>query len=311
MGDAGFGTYRVPVNWAAVQRTKDGAYDWGQSDAASTTSAKHQMRPALVVYGTPDSSTSRPRRGSTGRPSKAGPEGVAEVHQGARRPLQPERRLLRQHPRDRSPPGQDLDHVERAEHEEQLAPEGRPARVRASSSRRRPGDLQGGPECQDRARRDVRVPARPEVDEGREVPEEALQGHAASPSISTRSTPTYGSGVRDVKKQIGELRSVASKAGDGNVGLIVGELGWASSGPSRSESVVGKKGQAKRLKDGLELLARKRNAWNVGSVFVYAWKDFPGGQLACLWCPHAGLVKKHGKAKPALHAVKKVIRKKG
>ena len=44
---------------------------------------------------------------------------------------------------------------------------------------------------------------------------------------------------------------------------------------------------------------------------MYAWKDFAGGQLACLWCPHAGLVKKHGKAKPALHAVKKVIRKKG
>ena len=88
----------------------------------------------------------------------------------------------------------------------------------------------------------------------------------------------YGSGVGDVKSQINDLRSAAKKAGDGNVGLYVGELGWASSGPSSSESVVGEKGQADRLKGGLNLLVKKQNAWNVGGVFVYAWKDFPAGQ---------------------------------
>ena len=110
----------------------------------------------------------------------------------------------------------------------------------------------------------------------------------------------YVRDVGEVKREIGNLRSTAKKAGDGNVGIYVGELGWASSGPSKSDLVVGKKGQAKRLRDGLKLLARKRNAWNVGGVFVYTWRDFPAGSLACQWCPGAGLVTKSGKPKPAL-----------
>jgi hypothetical protein len=119
----------------------------------------------------------------------------------------------------------------------------------------------------------------------------------------------YGAGVSDVKKQVKQLRSVARKAGDGNVGLVVGELGWASKGPKRSESVVGKKGQANRIRDGLRLLAKKRNRWNVLGVYVYSWRDFPSGQLACNWCPWSGLVTKKSKPKPALRAVEKVIRK--
>ena len=54
MGDAGFGTNRVPVNWAAVQTPRGTAPTTGASPiAASTTRLKNGMRPALVVYGTP------------------------------------------------------------------------------------------------------------------------------------------------------------------------------------------------------------------------------------------------------------------
>ena len=54
----------------------------------------------------------------------------------------------------------------------------------------------------------------------------------------------YGSGVSTVKTQIKEARKAAKRAGDGNVGILVGELGWASSGPKSAEEVVGSKGQA-------------------------------------------------------------------
>ena len=127
-------------------------------------------------------------------------------------------------------------------------------------------------------------------------------------SFDALNSHPYGPDVGAVKKQIGELRGVAKRNGDGNVDLYVGELGWASSGPKKSESVVGRKGQAKRLEDGLKLLAKKRNAWNVVGVAVYTWKDFPAGQLACQWCPGAGLLEENGDPKPALKAVKRVIK---
>ena len=53
MGKAGFGSYRVPVNWAAIQKTKDGDYDFSQSDYGVYYAAKHHMRPVPVVYGVP------------------------------------------------------------------------------------------------------------------------------------------------------------------------------------------------------------------------------------------------------------------
>ncbi len=119
-------------------------------------------------------------------------------------------------------------------------------------------------------------PARPEVDEGREVPEEALQGQGHRQALRRRSTPIPTAPASATSRsRSSELRSVARKAGDGNVGVVVGELGWASSGPKRSESVVGKKGQANRLRDGLQLLIKKRNGWNVVGVYVYSWRDYP------------------------------------
>ena len=143
---------------------------------ASINAAKRGMRPALVVYGTPNFVHKSTRKGLYGPKSKARPEGLAEVLGGARAALQPERRLLRRGARDRQPAGQELDRLERAELEEQLGAEARSPCLRKAREGVRRGDLEGRPEGADRARRHVRVPARLEVDEGDQVPEEALQG---------------------------------------------------------------------------------------------------------------------------------------
>ena len=76
-------------------------------------------------------------------------------------------------------------------------------------------------------------------------------------------------------------------------------------------TVVGKKGQAKRLQSSLRLFAMKRRKWNIGGAFVYTWRDFAADQIACNWCPWAGLTNRKGKPKPALGAVKKILRKQG
>ena len=119
----------------------------------------------------------------------------------------------------------------------------------------------------------------------------------------------YGhGGLPDVKKQITDLRAVAKQAGDRKVGTYIGEIGWASSGPKRSDLVVGKKGQARILKKTFQLLIKKRKAWKVDGVLIYAWRDFPSGEIGCDWCPGAGLVTQNRKPKPALRAIQQLIR---
>jgi len=71
MGKSGFGTYRVPVNWSAVQKTRKGGYEWAQPDYGVYNAAKHGMRPTLVVFGTPRFVHRRSDKGLHGPESKA------------------------------------------------------------------------------------------------------------------------------------------------------------------------------------------------------------------------------------------------
>jgi len=118
----------------------------------------------------------------------------------------------------------------------------------------------------------------------------------------------YGAGVGTVRTQIKQTRSAAKAAGDRNAGILVGEIGWASTGPEEAEEVVGAQGQASRLRQGLRLIVNKRRAWNIKGAIVYVWRDFLPEFTPCPWCPTAGLVRMDGTNKPALNAVRRVIR---
>jgi hypothetical protein len=311
MGKAGFGTYRVPVNWAAIQKTKSGGYSWAQSDYGVYNAAKHHMRPALVIFGTPRFVHKKSSKGLHPPKSKSD--------------LREWRDFTRALAARYSPNGDYFDNTPAIDHlpvktwilwneqnnKSNWLPKADP---RQYAKLVKSGD-QGISRVDPKARIVLGgmygFPRDPKSMKAAKFLKRFYKTRGIAKHFDAINSHPYGSGVGDVKKQVNDLRSVARHAGDRNVRLDIGELGWASAGPSKSESVVGKKGQANRLRRSLELLARKRKAWNVGSVFVYTWKDFQAGQLACLWCPHAGLVTKHGKAKPALRAVKKVIRKKG
>ena len=95
----------------------------------------------------------------------------------------------------------------------------------------------------------------------------------------------------------------------GNVGIIVGEIGWASNGPSSAEEVVGAKGQAEPAQEGPEHARQQaQGVEHRGNAFVYVWRDFPAGVHGVPWCPKAGLLKENGSSKPGLRAVRGVIR---
>jgi hypothetical protein len=309
MGDAGFGTSRVPVNWAQIQKQRGGPYDWHSSDVGVLNSAKQGMRPALVVYGTP-----RFVHKDTGK-GLYGPEGKAD--------LKAWRKFSEALARRYSPNGDFFDAVpgiddlpvktwiawNEQNSKNNWVPKPDPkayAKLVASFDE---GISKVDPNAKIVLGGMYGFPRDSKSMKATKFLKKMYKVGGIAKHFDAINSHPYGSGVGDVKQQVNDLRSVARKAGDRNVGVLVGELGWASKGPSRSESVVGKKGQAKRLKDGLNLLVKKRKKWNVLGAYVYTWRDFPAGQLACSWCPWSGLVTKKSQPKPALKAVEKVIRK--
>ena len=311
MGEAGFGTYRVPVNWAAIQPNRNGGYDWSQPDqgvfnAAKTRDAADAGRlrdAAKFVHKASD-------KGLYGPDEQGRPEGVAEVLRGARAPLQPERRLLRRGARDRSPPGQDVDRLERAELEEQLAPEARSARLRQGSSRTfDKGISKVDPKAKIVLGGMYGYPRDPKSMKAAKFLKKLykVQGHREALRRGQRTSLRLRRRRRqaaDRRPPLGRRRRPATATSASSSASSAGRRTDRRGASRSSASRVRRSGSATASK----LLAKKRKRWNVLGAFVYVWRDFPAGQLACNWCPWAGLVTKKSKPKPALKAVKKVIR---
>lgn len=307
MAATGFGVYRFELSWRVIQQTRNSGYDWGYVDARMAQTARVGMRPSLVVYGTPrfvrkspngffpptdskqnlnewrDFLTAAVRRygpgGSFWKENPALPE--APAHQWIVWNEQNARAFWRPRPDPRdyaklvTASDQAISKVDRKAEIVLGGMFGYPHDHRSKSAVSFLRDL-------------YRV-------NGIERHFDAIDIHP------------YGSGVGTVRKQITQARAVARRAGDRGVDTVVGEIGWASSGPKRSDEVVGAKGQAKRLEQGLKLLVNKRRQWNITAAYVYVWRDFTL-PTSCQWCPGAGLLKVDGSEKPALQAVRKVIK---
>ncbi len=310
MGKAGFGSFRFEVNWGAIQKTREGAINWAYPDAFTKAAAENGMSATIVLYGTPRF-VHKSKDGALYPPTNS-KENLREWEQFAHAAAR------------RYGPGGDFWAANPSLEEKPVR------RWLIWNEQNSRNFWRPKPDPRDYAKL-VKVSDRAisAADPGAEItlggmyccPRDSRSLSAASflkrlykvKGVERRfdvlSVHPYGSGVKAVKRQIADMRNVARRAGDRRIELLVGELGWASSGPSRSESVVSAKGQANRLKQSLKLLAKKRNAWNVLGAYVYLWRDFDASLTACQWCPRAGLVKQNGKAKPALDAVRKTIKR--
>lgn len=111
----------------------------------------------------------------------------------------------------------------------------------------------------------------------------------------------YAGSLKLVRKQVALALRRVRRAGDGNVGLWITELGWASAGPKDNRLVVGRKGQAKKLHAAFRMFERRRRSWNVRTVNWYSWRDISGDGI-CAWCPHSGMLTKSGAGKPSWRA---------
>lgn len=306
MAHSGFGTVRFELSWRIIQRTRKGGYDWGYVDARMRDIAAAEMHPTVVVYGTP-----RFVHKSDGfyppTSSRADLREWRDFLAAAARRYGPGGQFFAENPGLPEYPIRQWivwnEQNSRAFWRPQPDPKDYAKLLKASDS------------------------ALSSVDPKAKIVLGGMYGYPRDPRSMTAvkflrklyrtkgikrhfdaiSLHPYGSGVRSLRKQIEQARAVVKKAGDGSVDMLIGEVGWASTGPSHSEEVVGLKGQANRHRQALRLLLRKRKAWNVIGSYIYLWRDF-STPTACLWCPGAGLVEENGKAKPALKAVRKVIR---
>jgi hypothetical protein len=91
------------------------------------------------------------------------------------------------------------------------------------------------------------------------------------------------------------------QAGDGQTGLWITEIGWASAGVEHPLN-RGPKGQAKRLRQSFKYFTRLRGRLGIQTVDWYAWRDANSSAGVCEWCPKAGLFTKTLVPKPSWDA---------
>lgn len=111
----------------------------------------------------------------------------------------------------------------------------------------------------------------------------------------------YSPDIKGIKKQVEKMRKTLKQKQDKGKRLWLTEVGWGSKkGGTTSRLGVGKKKQAKLLKQSFSLLIKKRGKWKIGGVLYYTWRDLPRNQSPCDWCASAGLFNTSGsKPKPA------------
>ena len=112
----------------------------------------------------------------------------------------------------------------------------------------------------------------------------------------------YSKGIHELKLQVRWALRETKRAGDGDVGLWITELGWGS-GAGDHPLERGFNGQAKLLTKSFSLLGNHREAWNVEGIVWFTWEDRIDDSI-CEFCQTAGLFDYRSRSKPSYAAFK-------
>lgn len=119
----------------------------------------------------------------------------------------------------------------------------------------------------------------------------------------------YAADVAELRRQVEEVRRTMVRHGDRRSDLYITEMGWGSAFNPRAVAFeVGLRGQARELKAAYRYLLANRGRLRLRQVDWFTWKDVPG---SCNFCDSSGLFRRgeRFKPKPAWRAFVQVTRR--
>jgi hypothetical protein len=314
MKAGGIGSVRWPVNWAFVQPTAKGGYDWSSVDPAVVAAARHGLTILPFLYGTPrwlaSKQTTLPI--DSGRARKAW---LAFVTAAVER-YGPEGEFWNDH----APALAGVNYVPAVP---------RPAPIRSwqiwneanffyfaypvSPSRyaRLLKPTYGAIKAADPTAKVILSGLFGNPNEEGKRGMDATKFLAALyrvPGIKSYfdavALHPYAFHVEDLEELAEELHEVVVDNHDAGVSFYVTEMGWGSQNdPNVVAFEQGIQGQARELRKAYGYLIANRNRLHLKGVYWYSWKDNPD-YTACSFCDSVGLFRagKRLHAKPAWRA---------
>jgi hypothetical protein len=117
----------------------------------------------------------------------------------------------------------------------------------------------------------------------------------------------YSANIPELDYQVERVRQVMEAAGDGGTPLLISEVGVASVGDHLSAFVLGPGGQAAYLRAAYSRLLALRHRWRIAGIDWFTWRDEASGDPYCSFCQGAGLLDPSGKPKPAWVAFRRAV----
>jgi hypothetical protein len=313
MRQGGVETVRLPVPWAAIQRSPRSDYDWSGLDAAMIDAAREGIGVLPVLGTSPHWATGNWRKmpvdGARQRRGWAEFVGAAVERYGSRGEFWAEHGPGSDEPVPRMPiKAWQIWNEENFFYFVKPVSTGRFARLLAITGQavRRAdpraeivlGGLFGAPRQ-----------GLPRAMDAVDFLDQLYRKGGVKANFDAVALHPYAADVAELRRQVEEVRTVMARHGDRRSGLYITEMGWGSAyNPQAVAFEVGRQGQARELRSAYRYLLANRGRLRLRQVDWFTWKDVPG---SCNFCDSSGLFRggKGYKPKPAWRAFVQVTRR--
>ena len=312
MGQAGVGTYRFHLNWARIQPTEGGAYDWSATDEEVASAARNGIRTLPFIFGSPDyvaSAHLEPPLGSTESKeawkrflgeaaARYGPGGTFWEEFAVSDPgVEPQPVTAWQIWNEQNSPSFFEPKPSPRKYAELLKISDDAISAENPDAEIVLGGMFGTP-SRNRGIFSWKFLKRLYRVKGVASRFDAVALHPYSPNL-------FG-----IKAQIELARKQMRRAGDGRTPIWITELGWGSGGTNGSDLIKSRAGQKKMLRKSFNLILDRRGKWKIRHLLWFAWRDPDEPEDAtgviCGWCATAGLLNRDLKTKPSFDQFRKI-----
>jgi hypothetical protein len=313
MRAGGVETIRMPVSWAATQRTPRSDYNWAGLDASVADAARDGIEILPVLGTSPNWATGNWRRMpvDSGRQRRAWADFVRAVvaRYGTRGEFWAEHGPGSDEPLPRTPiRAWQIWNEENFFYFVKPVSPGRFARlltvtgtaVRQADPRAEIvlGGLFGEPRQ-----------GMPRGLDAVDFLEQLYRKRGVKANFDAVALHPYAADVGELRRQVEEVRRTMVRHGDRRSDLYLTEIGWGSAyNPQTVAFEVGLQGQARELRAAYRYLLANRGRLRLKQVDWFTWKDLPGG---CNFCDSSGLFRQgeRFKPKPAWRAFVQITRR--